>query len=258
MVLLKCSTQYFSRFEKFSSDHRTKNGQLSFQSQRMAMTKKVQTIIELCLFYMLAKLYSKPFKLGFNIMWTKNFQVYKLGFKEEEEPEIKLPTFTESRKRQGSSRKTSPSALLITAKPLAMWITANWKVLKEGSIRPPYCLQRNLCVGQEATELDMKQLTGSKMGKTSGKTIFSPCLFNLYAYNIIWNAGLDESQAGIKIARKNINNLRCTIYTTLMAESEKELKRLLMRLKEENEKSGLKLSIKKRRSWHLVPSLHGK
>ena len=72
------------------------------------------------------------------------------------------------------------------------------------------------------------------------------------------NAGLDESQAGIKITGRNINNLRYADDTTLMVESEKELKSLLMSVKEESEKAGLKLSIKKLRSWHLVPSLHGK
>ena len=72
------------------------------------------------------------------------------------------------------------------------------------------------------------------------------------------NAGLDEAQAGIKIARRNINNLRCTNDTTLMAESEEELKSLLMKVKEESEKVGFKLNIQKRRSWHPVPSLHGK
>ena len=72
------------------------------------------------------------------------------------------------------------------------------------------------------------------------------------------NAGLDEAQAGIKIARRNINNLRYADDTTLMAESEEELKSLLMKVKEENEKVGLKLNIRKLRSWHLVPSLHGK
>ena len=86
----------------------------------------------------------------------------------------------------------------------------------------------------------------------------SPCLFNLYAVYIMQNARLDESQAGIKIARRNINNLRYADDTTLMVESEKELKSLLMSVKEESEKAGLKLSIKKLRSWHLVPSLHGK
>ena len=72
------------------------------------------------------------------------------------------------------------------------------------------------------------------------------------------NTWLEEAQAGLKIARRNINNLRYADDTTLMAESEEELKSLLMKLKEESEKVGLKLNIEKRRSWHLVPSLHGK
>ena len=84
----------------------------------------------------------------------------------------------------------------------------------------------------------------------------SPCLFNLYAEYIIGNTGLEEAQAGIKIASRNINNLRYADGTTLMAESEEELKSLLM--KKESEKVGLKLNIQKLRSWHLVPSLHGK
>ena len=71
------------------------------------------------------------------------------------------------------------------------------------------------------------------------------------------NAGLDEAQAGIRIARGNINNLRYADDTTFMAETEKEIKNLLMKVKEESEKVGLKLNIQKTRSWHLVPSLHG-
>ena len=74
----------------------------------------------------------------------------------------------------------------------------------------------------------------------------------------MWNAGLDEAQAGIKTARRNINNLRYADDTTIMAESEEELKILLMKVKEESEKAGLKLNIKKLRSCHRVPSLHGK
>ena len=74
----------------------------------------------------------------------------------------------------------------------------------------------------------------------------------------MWNAGLDEVQAGVKIAGRNINNLRYEGDTTLMAENEEELKSLLMKVKEESEKVGLKLNIQKLRSWHLVPSLHGK
>ena len=86
----------------------------------------------------------------------------------------------------------------------------------------------------------------------------SPCLLNFHAEYIMQNARLDEAQAGIKIVRRNINNLRYADDTTLMAESEEELKSLLMKVKEESQKAGLKLNIQKLRSWHPVPSLHGK
>ena len=99
------------------------------------------------------------------------------------------------------------------------------------------CLLRNLYAGQEATELDMEQHTGSKLGKEYVKAVYcSPCLFDLYADYIMWNAGLDEAQAGIKIAWRNINNLRYADDTTLMGESEEELKSLLTKVKEESEK----------------------
>ena len=88
--------------------------------------------------------------------------------------------------------------------------------------------------------------------------ILSPCLFNLYAEYIMRNAGLEETQAGNRIAGRNINNLGYADDTTLMAESEEELKSLLMKVKVASEKVGLKLNIQKRRSWHPVPSLHGK
>ena len=86
----------------------------------------------------------------------------------------------------------------------------------------------------------------------------SSCLFNFYAEYIMRNAGLDEAQAGIKIAGRTINNLRYADDTTLMAESKEELKSPLMKVKEESEKVGLKLNIQKLRSWHPLPSLHGK
>ena len=88
--------------------------------------------------------------------------------------------------------------------------------------------------------------------------MLSPCLFNFYAEYIIWNARLDETQAGIKTAGRNINNLRYTNDTTLMSENKEELKSLLMKMKEQSEKVGLKLNIQKTESWHLVPSLLGK
>ena len=110
-----------------------------------------------------------------------------------------------------------------------------------------HCLFRNLCAGQEAT---VRTGHGTTEWFQTGKgvcqgCILSPCSFNLYAEYIMRNAGLNEAQAGIKIAGRNINNLRYADDTTLMAESEEELKSLLMRVKEEREKVGLKLNIQK-------------
>ena len=100
-------------------------------------------------------------------------------------------------------------------------------------------------VKKQQLEPDIEQRTGSKLEKEwSQGYILSPCLFNLYAEYIMWNAGLDEAQAGIKIARRNIS-LRYADDTTIMEESEEELKSLLMKVKEEGEKVGLKLSIQK-------------
>ena len=153
------------------------------------------------------------------------------------------------------------SALFTMPKPLTVWITTNWKILQEIGI-PDHltCLLRNLYAGQEATvraghgTTDWFQI---EKGVCQG-CILSPCLFNLYAEYIMGNARLDEAQAGIKIARRNINNFRYGNDTTLMAERKEELKSLLMKVKEESEKAGLKLNIQKRRSCHLVPSFHGK
>ena len=122
------------------------------------------------------------------------------------------------------------------------------------------CILKNLYAGQEATVRTEHGTTDwFQIGKGVHQgCILSPCLFNLYAEYIMRNAGLEEAQAGIKIARRNINNFRYADDATLMAESKKELKSLLMKVKEESEKVGLKLNIQKLRSWHLVPTLHGK
>ena len=107
------------------------------------------------------------------------------------------------------------------------------------------CLLSNLCAGHEATAPDMAQQTGFKLGKEYVKVVYCPLLFNLCAKYIMWNAGLDKAQAGIKITGRNINNLRYAHDTNLVAESEEELKSLLMKVKEESRKDGLKLSIQK-------------
>ena len=101
-------------------------------------------------------------------------------------------------------------------------------------------------VKKQQLELDTEQQTGSKLGKEYVK-VLSPCLFNLYAEYILWNAGLDEAQAGINIAGRNINNLRYADDSTLISESEERLKSLLMKVKEERkpEKADLKLNTQK-------------
>ena len=123
-----------------------------------------------------------------------------------------------------------------------------WKILTEMGI-PDHltCLLRNLYAGQETIVRNRHgTMDWFKVGKGVHQgSILSPCLFNLYADYIMQNAGLDEGQAGIKIARRNINNLKYADDTTLLAESEEELKSLLMKVKEESEKVGLKLSIQK-------------
>ena len=134
------------------------------------------------------------------------------------------------------------------------------EILKEMGI-PDHLtyLLRTLYAGQEATVRTGHGTTDwFQIGKGVHQgCILSPCLFNLYAEYIIKNAGLDEAQAGIKIARRNINNLRYADDTTLMVESE-ELKSLLMKVKEESEKVGLKLNIQKTKVMASGPSLYGK
>ena len=173
---------------------------------------------------------------------------FKLVLEKAEEPEIKLPTSTGSLKKQESSRKISISALLTMPKPLTVWITINWKIMKE-TVIPDHltCLLRNLYAGQEATVRTGHETTDwFQIGKgVRHGCILSPCLFNLYAEYIMLNAELDEAQTGIKIAGRSINNPRYADNTTLMAESEEELKSLLMKVKEKSEKVGIKLNIQK-------------
>ena len=130
--------------------------------------------------------------------------------------------------------------------PLTVWITTKWKILKETRIPNQLTsLLRNQYAGQEATVTTGHGTTDwFQIGKGVRQgCVLSPCLFNLYAEYIMQNARLDEAQAGIKTAGKNINNLRYADVTTLMAESEEERKSLLMKMKEESENSGLKLKI---------------
>ena len=121
------------------------------------------------------------------------------------------------------------------------------------------CLLRNLYAGQKATVRTGHGTDWFQIGKGVRQgCILSPCLFDLYAEYIMRNARLDETQAGIKIAGRNINNLRYADDTTLIAESKEELKSLLMKVKEESEKVGFKLDIQNTKIMASVLSLHGK
>ena len=161
--------------------------------------------------------------------------MFKLDLEKAEEPEIKMSTSTGSSKKQESSRKTPTSTLLTIPKPLTVWITANcenssrilqkfFKILQEMGI-PDHltCLLRYLCAGQEATVRTGHGTTDwFQIRKSVHKgCILSPCLFNVDAEYIMGNAGLDEAQARIKIAGRNINNLRYADDPILTAGSEK-------------------------------------
>ena len=165
-----------------------------------------------------------------------NFHMFKLVLGKPEEPEIKLPTSAGSSKKQENFRKkTSISAFLTMPKPLTVWITTNWKFLKEMG-RPDQltCLLRNMYADQEATvRTGHGTADWFQIGKGVRQVcILSPCLFNLYAKYIMRNLGLDEAQAGIKITRRNMNKFRYADDTTLRAET-KELKSFLMKVKKE-------------------------
>ena len=177
-------------------------------------------------------------------MWTVNFQIFKLVLEKAEEPEIKLPTSAGSWKKQESSRKNIYFCFIDYAEAFdCVDHSKLWKILKEMGISDHLtCLLRNLYAGQETTVRTGHGTTDwFQIGKVVRQgCILSPCLFNLYAEYIVWNASLDEAQAGIKISRRNINNLRYTDDTTLMAESKEGLKSVLINVKEESEKVGLK------------------
>ena len=125
MMLWKSWTQYGSQLGKLSSDHRTGKDQFSFQSQRRAMSKHVQTTTQLYSLHVLAMQRSKSFKLGFNSTWTKNFQMFKMDWGKAEKWETKLPTSVGLWRKQENSRKTCTSGSLTTLKTLTVWITTN-------------------------------------------------------------------------------------------------------------------------------------
>ena len=189
---------------------------------------------------MVVRLCSRSFKLGLNSMWTENFQMFNVGFRKGRRTRDQIANICWIIQKARKFQKKSTFCFTDYANTFDC-VDHNklWKFLKEMGI-PGHltCLLRNLDAGQEAI---VRILHGTTDWFQIGKEvqqgcILLPCLFNFYAEYIMWNAGLDESQAGIKTRGRNINNLRYADDTTLTAESEEELKSPLMRVKEESEK----------------------
>ena len=164
--------------------------------------------------------FSKP---GFNSTWTKSLQIFKLDLENAEEPEIELPTSIGSQKKQENSKKNIYFCFADYTKASdCVGYNKLWKILKEMGISDHFTsLLRYLYAGQEATVRTGHGTTDRfQIGKGLRQgCILSPYLFNLYAEYIMRNAGLEEAQAGIKIARRNISNLRYADDTTFMPES---------------------------------------
>ena len=198
--------------------------------------------------HMLAKKCSNFSKPGFNSMWTVNFQMFKLDL-EGRRTRDQIANIHWIIEKAREFQKNIYFCFTDYTKAFVVWITTNCgKFFKRWEYQSAFtCLLRNLCAGQGATvRTGHGTMDWFQIGKVACQgCVLSSCLFNFYAEYIMWNAELDEKQAEIKIAGRNINNLRYADYTTLIAEGEEELKSLLMKGKEEGEKVGLKLNIQK-------------
>ena len=159
--------------------------------------------------------------------------MFKLDLEKAEEPEIKLPTTIGSLKKQESSRKTSTSALLTMP---SLWLCGSQQTVekseRDSNTRPPYLPPEKSVCRSRSNRTGLGTTDWFQIGKgVCQGYILLPCLFNLYAEYIMWNTRVTEAQARIKIAGRNINKFRYADDTTLMAESEEELKSLLMKVK---------------------------
>ena len=188
--------------------------------------------------HMLAKQCSKFSKPGFKSMWTMNLQMLKLDLEKAEEPEIKLPTSVGSLK---SKRVTEKHLLLLYWLSQSLWLCGSHQTVENSSRdwntkQPDLAPENSVCKSETTVRTRHGTTDWFQIGKgVHHGCILSPCLFNLYAEYIMRNTVLYEAQAGIKIVRRNIKNLRYADDNTLMAKNE-EPKSLLMKVKEKSEK----------------------
>ena len=227
-MLWKCCTQYASKFGKLSNGHRTGKGQFSFQSQRKAMPKNAQTTTQLHSSHMASKEMLKILQARLQQYVNCKLPDVQVGFRKCKGTTDQIANIHWIIEKVREFQKNIYFCFIDYTKALTVWITTNYgKFLRDGNTRSPYLPpEKSVCTSRsnrnEHGTTDWFQI---RKGIHQG-CILSPCLFNLYAEYIMRNARLDEAQIGIKIARRNINNLGYADDTTLMAESE-ELKSLL-------------------------------
>ena len=235
-MLWKCCTQYASKFGKLSSGHRTGKGQFSFQSQRKAMPKECSNYCRIALISHTSKVMLKILQVRLQQYVNWELPDVQAGFRKGRGTRDQIANIRWFIEKAREFQKTIYFCFIDCAKAFdCVYHSKLWKILQEMGIHLT-CLLRNLL--QEATvRIGHGTTDWFQIGKGVHQgCILSPCLFNFYAEYIMWNAGLDEAQVGVRIAGRNINNLRYADDTTLMAESEEELKSLLMKVKEESEK----------------------
>ena len=187
-MLWNCCTQYASKFGKLSSGHRTGKGQFS-ANPKDRQCKECSNYRTVALISHACKVLLKIFQARLQHTWIMNFQMFKLDLEKAEEPEINLPTFVGSWKKQESSRKTSVSALLTTPKPSTVWVTTNcgkfWKIWEYQTTLPAsweICIQ----VKKQQLEMDVDQQTGSKSGREYVKAVYCHPAYLTYMQSTSW------------------------------------------------------------------------
>ena len=242
MMLWKCCIQYYSKFGKQQWPQDWKRS-VFIPIPKKGNSKECSNYCTIVTILQASKVILKILQTRLQQYVNLELPDVQAGFRKGRDKIASIYWFIETARE---IKKTSTSALLITPKPLTVWITTNCgKSLKRWEYQTTLPVSWEICMQVKKQQLEPVHVTMDwfQIGKgVCHSCILSPCLFNLYAEYIMWSARLDEAQAGIKIAGRNINNLRYADTTTLMAES-KELKSLLIKVKEETEKAGLKLSI---------------
>ena len=187
--MLKYYTQYVSKFGKLSSGHRTGKGQFSFQSQRRAMPKNVQTTAQLCSFHMLARLCSESFKLGFSSMWTENFQMYKLGLERARGTRDRIASIPWTIEKAREFQKNIYFCFINCTKDF-VWIKTNCgKFLKRWEYQTTLPVSWETCMPVRVQQLepDMEQWTGSKLGKEYVKAVYCHRAYLIYMQSTLYD-----------------------------------------------------------------------